>query len=68
MNDIIENVLEGFGVSSRECTKIQYRGVANTLRMVFSGIYEIREYEGRICLHKIGSDRLAMEITLYPVL
>lgn len=63
--EIIENVLEGYGVHSDECTKEQYRNVVDTLKMVFSGIYEIREHEGRLCLHRICNGKLAMSVTLY---
>ena len=65
VNRIVDNVMDAFDVHSESCTKEQYRNVADTLRIVFHGMYEIREFYGRIGLYKIDNGRCALLITLY---
>ena len=65
VNRIVDNVMEAFDVHSDSCTKEQYRSVADTLKAAFHGMYEIREFYGRIGLYKVNNGRCALLITLY---
>lgn len=65
VNRIVDNVMDAFDVRSESCTKEQYRKIADTLKAVFHGMYEIREFYGRIGLYKVDNGRCALLITLY---
>ena len=65
VNRIVDNVMDSFDVHSESCTKEQHRKIADTLKAVFHGMYEIREFYGRIGLYKVDNGRCALLITLY---